>query len=402
MPFLGEAKVYGNLFRLPFHDMQFDSLTAERKKMLARISELRGGRNIMVYAAAVTKRGDVAIDESDLIPFTDTVSSLDFSKGLDIILETPGGSAETVEKIVRHLRSKFSDIAVIVPRMAMSAGTIFAMAANDILMGEISSLGPIDAQVPFNGRYLPAAAILDGVKEIMDEVVKNNGKLNPAYIPILQNINPGVLKDCQTAQEFSQTLVRQWLKDYKFSNWTTHSSDNTPVTLKEKESCAKKIAGALCKHSRWLTHGRSLGINELREIGLQITDYRTLPDLNDAISRYFILLTMTFDQTSIYKIYETPTSQVIKQSVQSVPMPLPTKRVQNLRPAQDMAQVEYHCPRCKMPMNIQANLRPGIQILKGYIKFPQNNKIVCPSCGLESDVSIIRMQIESQTRQKIV
>ena len=175
-------------------NMQFDALTSERKKMLSRISALRGGRNIMVYAAAVTKRGDVAIDESDLIPFTDTVSSLDFSKGLDIILETPGGSAETVEKIVRHLRSKFSDIAVIVPRMAMSAGTIFAMAANDILMGEISSLGPIDAQVPFNGRYLPAAAILDGVKEIMDEVVKKNGKLNPAYIPILQNINPGVLK----------------------------------------------------------------------------------------------------------------------------------------------------------------------------------------------------------------
>jgi hypothetical protein len=383
-------------------NLQFDALTAERKKMLARISELRDGRNIMVYAAAVTKKGDIAIDESDLIPFTDTVSSLDSNKGLDIILETPGGSAETVEKIVRNIRSRFSHIAVIVPRMAMSAGTIFAMAANEILMGEISSLGPIDAQVPFNGRYLPAAAILDGVKEIMDEVVANGGKLNPAYIPILQNINPGVLKDCQTAQDFSMTLVQQWLRDYKFSNWIKHKSDNTCVTTEEKDECAKRIAGDLCKHSKWLTHSRFLGIKELTDIGLEITDYRNNPELNDAISRYFILLTMTFDQTSIYKIYETQESQVIKQIVPSVSMPFPAKIEQNPKPVQDMAQVEYTCPKCKTPIKLQANLRINIPLFDGYAKFPQNNKIICPNCKLESDVSMIRMQIESQTRQKIL
>ena len=381
-------------------NMQFDTLTSERKKMLARISQLRGGRNIMVYASAVTKRGDVAIDESDFIPFTDTVSSLDSSKGLDIILETPGGSAETVEKIVRNLRQKFSHIAVIVPRMAMSAGTIFAMAANEILMGEISSLGPIDAQVPFNGRYLPAAAILDGVKEIMDEVVANGGKLNPAYIPILQNINPGVLKDCQTAQDFSKTLVSQWLEEYKFSDWTIHKNSKTVVTDEERKAKANEIADQLCEHSRWLTHGRSLGIKELTDMGLEINDYRTNPDLNDAISRYFILLTMTFDQTSIYKIYETPSSQVIKQNVQSGAMSI--TRMQDPKPRQDMAQIDYHCPKCKMPMKIQANLRSDIPLLPGYLGFPRNNKIVCSNCGLESDISIIRMQIESQTRQKII
>lgn len=84
------------------------------------------------------------------------------------------------------------------------------------------------------GNYLPAAAILDGVKDIMDEVIKNEGKLNPAYIPILQNINPGVLKNCRTAQEFSKTLVCTWLKDYKFSHWTEHK-DKTAVTDEERK-----------------------------------------------------------------------------------------------------------------------------------------------------------------------
>ena len=129
-------------------------------------------------------------------------------------------------------------------------------------------------------------------------------------------------------------------------------------------------------------------------------DYRTNPDLNDAISRYFILLTMTFDQTSIYKIYETPSSQVIKQNVQSGAMPI--TRMQDPKPRQDMAQIDYHCPKCKMPMKIQANLRSDIPLLPGYLGFPRNNKIVCSNCGLESDISIIRMQIESQTGQKVL
>lgn len=130
-------------------NMSFDVLEKERKNWLLKISELRGNRNILVYASAVTKRGDVSIDESDFMPFLDSISSLDAKKGIDIILQTAGGSAETVEKIVRNLRSKFSNISVIVPGMAMSAGTIFAMAADEILMGESSSLGPIDAQVFF-------------------------------------------------------------------------------------------------------------------------------------------------------------------------------------------------------------------------------------------------------------
>ena len=384
-------------------NLTYQQLTDERKKWLKKISELRSNRNIFVYASAVTKRGDVAIDESDLIPFTDTVSSLDTTKGIDIILQTPGGSAETVEKMVRYLRGRFNHMAVIVPGMAMSAGTIFTMAANEILMGEISSLGPIDAQIPFNGRFLPAATIIDGVKEIKEDVIKNNGKLNPAYIPILQNINPGVLKDCETAQSFSTTLVKPWLKIYKFSDWAVHekSENKDEVTEKDKEKRAEEIANALCSHSRWLTHARSLGIKELTELKLKIIDYSKNQELNEAISRYFILLSMTFDITSIYKIFETPTSQVLKQVIQNTQSPLPNEMFQQKK-HQDLAQVQFICPKCKHEINLQANLRPGIPLMKGFIYFPKDNKIVCPNCKLETDLSMFRMQLEAQSGAKIL
>jgi hypothetical protein len=82
------------------------------------------------------------------------------------------------------------------------------------------------------------------------------------------------------------------------------------VTSAQKESRAKEIAHDLCDHSKWLSHGRSIKISDLKSIGLEITDYTNNPELADAIGRYHVLLQMTFDNTGIYKLYETPTSQI--------------------------------------------------------------------------------------------
>jgi ClpP class serine protease len=69
------------------------------------------------------------------------------TKGLDLILHTPGGDLAATESIVNYLKSMFADIRVIVPQLAMSAGTIMACAARSIVMGKQSSLGPIDPQL---------------------------------------------------------------------------------------------------------------------------------------------------------------------------------------------------------------------------------------------------------------
>ena len=130
----------------------FDKLTAERKLQLRRISALRGGRDVFVYAADMNKETPLAaIGYSDILPITDLVSTLK-SSAIDIILETPGGSGEVADDVVRFLRGKYSDIGVIVPGWAKSAGTIIAMSADEILMGPGSALGPIDAQMAWQGK----------------------------------------------------------------------------------------------------------------------------------------------------------------------------------------------------------------------------------------------------------
>ncbi len=53
---------------------------------------------------------------------------------LDLILHSPGGSPEAAEAIVSYLRSRFSSIRVIVPQLAMSAATMIACAADQIVL----------------------------------------------------------------------------------------------------------------------------------------------------------------------------------------------------------------------------------------------------------------------------
>lgn len=67
---------------------------------------------------------------------------------LYVILTTLGGSAEIVERYVNILRYHYSEVNFIVPDYAYSAGTIFCMSGDSILMDYISVLGPIDPQVP--------------------------------------------------------------------------------------------------------------------------------------------------------------------------------------------------------------------------------------------------------------
>jgi ClpP class serine protease len=138
-------------------NFSFQQLTSERKRQLERIAELRGGRDVLVFAANLNARNaPVSIDYSDLLPIRDQLANLK-GPALDLILETPGGSAEVAEDIVRILREKYSDMAVIVPGWAKSAGTILAMAGDEILMQSSSALGPIDAQIvrPTSSRTGP-------------------------------------------------------------------------------------------------------------------------------------------------------------------------------------------------------------------------------------------------------
>lgn len=296
------------------------------------------------------------------------------------------------EDIVRVIRSKYDSVGVIIPGWAKSAGTILAMAGDEILMGATSALGPIDSQLFWQGKVFSADALLEGMEKIKAEV-EATGTLNKAYIPILQGISPGELQSAENALKFAKVLVTGWLAKYKFRDWTHHSSTGLPVTEEERGARALDIATQLCDHRRWLVHGRSIKIDDLQAMRLRVTEYAKVADLQDAIQRYYTLLQMTF-ATNIYKVFETPTSQIYRFI--GPPAPAPEQQ------AGDIAIVEVGCGKCGKNSRVQANLGQQHPLQPGCLPFPQDNLFRCPSCGADTDLGNLRRQIEAQAKKPMV
>lgn len=125
-------------------------LVKEKKQYLDEISRCTG-RNVITYYSGWMQKptaADVSINDKDMNAFMEAVYKLDKSKGVDLILHTPGGDIAATEKIIDYLHSIFKgDIRAIVPQMAMSAGSMIAVSCKEIMMGKQSCLGPFDPQI---------------------------------------------------------------------------------------------------------------------------------------------------------------------------------------------------------------------------------------------------------------
>jgi len=129
-----------------------DALDFIRRKYLKELQEKRK-RNVICYYFGWLQRqgvGGVEVDDNDKNAFMAAIHNLDRSKGLDLILHTPGGRVAATESIVDYLHTMFGqDIVAIIPQLAMSVGTMISCSCKEIIMGKQSNLGPIDPQ--FNG-----------------------------------------------------------------------------------------------------------------------------------------------------------------------------------------------------------------------------------------------------------
>ena len=108
----------------------------------------RSGRNVILHASgwqrkSVVLSNLVSVVDEDMEGFMEVVDDLD-DGGLASILRSPGGSPETAEAIVNYVRLRFAHLRIIVPHLAMSAGTMIACAADKIVLGDHPSLGPVD------------------------------------------------------------------------------------------------------------------------------------------------------------------------------------------------------------------------------------------------------------------
>ncbi|HEY3324230.1 MAG TPA: S49 family peptidase [Planctomycetota bacterium] len=261
-----------------------------RRKYLAQLHALTGRNVIIYYSGWLQKPGlpFAGIADDDKNGFMTTVNKLDRSKGLDLVLHTPGGEIAATESLVDYLRSMFgTDIRAIVPQLALSSGTMIACAGKSIVMGKQSSLGPVDPQ--FHG--MSAHGVIEEFNRAFAEI-KQDAALIPVWQPIIAKYSPALIGECQKAITWSEQLVREWLK--------TGMLKDDP----EHEQKIKQIVADLTNHALTLSHARHLSAGTCMMMGLVIEMMEENDTLQDAILSLHHACMLTLTHTDAFKIIE--------------------------------------------------------------------------------------------------
>ena len=248
-------------------------------------------RNIIAYYSGFLSKPGIQlldINDEDMNGFMMAVHKMDRNRGLDLILHTPGGSIASTETIVRYLREMFgSNVRVIVPQIAMSAGTMIACCSREILMGKQSSLGPIDPQL--NG--IPAQGVISEFQQALEDYKKDPDSLH-IWRPIISQYRPTFLGQCKQAIEWTTTFVSEQLESVMFAG---ESGANKK---------AARIVSELTDSDTHKTHQRHVPASTCIEIGLKVKMLESDSDLQDLVLTVHHCFTQTLSNSSAFKIIE--------------------------------------------------------------------------------------------------
>lgn len=268
-----------------------------RREAISKLAE-QTKRNVIVYYSGWLQKPELAkrgvqgfdINDSDKNGFMAAIHGLDRSKGLDLVLHTPGGEIAATESLVHYLRQMFKDdVRAIIPQIAMSAGTMIACSCKEILMGTHSNLGPIDPQ--FGG--LPAHGIVEEFERAKREIAANP-KAIPVWQPIIARYHPTLIGECEKAIKWSEQIVKEWLL-------TGMLKQEPPASAKR---VAKKVVQELGSHALTLSHSRHITRDQARSLGLKIVDIEKPPELQDAVLTVHHACVLTLQSTAAFKIIE--------------------------------------------------------------------------------------------------
>lgn len=280
---------------------------AVRQKYLVELSEYTK-RDTILYASSWVQRHDApasqtTIVDEDIQALMEVTSDL-HGPDLDLILHSPGGSPEVAEAIVSYLRSRFRNIRVIVPNLAMSAATMIACSANKIVMGKHSFLGPTDPQIliptPIGVRSVNAQTVLDQFARVNES--SKDREAGPAWHLLITQFGPDLIVRCENAIELSRALVKIWLENFMFLN--------DPNQKKKAED----ISSWLAEHSTFKTHARHLSREILAEKGLAIEPLEHDNVLQDLSLSVFHAATIMFARFQVGKIVESHRKRLFMKS----------------------------------------------------------------------------------------
>lgn len=309
--------------KTPQGTLDLDGVRRDKMKAVKEYTK----RPLIVYAVDFLNAGkaqavgsELNLDWSDKEGFIEAIQDIE-EDFVDIVLHSPGGLAEAADSLVDIIRGKFKHVRFIVPNMAKSAATMLALSGDEILMDIASELGPIDPQFKIrkgdgSGVIAPAQAIIDQFEKAQKSIAKDPKILAP-WLPILQQYGPSLYQEAQTAINLSKELVKEWLIKYMFQD------------KPNKGRIAGNIARYLSNHNNFKSHAKRIGLPELREVKalkpIKAIDIREDSELQNRVWGLYHAISLTFQMTGAYKIFENTSGRALIRLIQTVQISGPVK-----------------------------------------------------------------------------
>lgn len=283
-------------------------LVEEQRKALAAIERIRGNPCACYIWNPARPSERSSIRTEDDLPFNELIASIDSSvKEIDFILATGGGLIAQAVHFVETLRNRFERVNFLLPSGAMSAGTIFVLSGDSIVMDERAYLGPIDPQVPTKDGYVPAQSILGLIKEIQnsgDEAIKNGNNPPWTMIRLLDNMDHRQIGVALSQTQYAEQVATLFLENYKFRHWEKHGKTGAVVSKEEKSCRALEIAKLLASNEEWKLHGHAISREAVEtRLRLKIIRAEEIDGLSQALRKFWALNYYIFDKSESAKIF---------------------------------------------------------------------------------------------------
>jgi len=273
--------------------------------IIKKLNNLLGGTLVTYFN---NPRGSVCHD--DVVALYELLQKLDRSETIYLFIKSSGGNGQSSLRLVNLLRQYCDRIVALVPLECASAATMIALGANEIQMGPLAYLTPVDTSLthalsPIDRDNDRVSVSLDELNRVVKlwQAEKSDSNENP-YQQLFQHVHPLVIGAVDRAESLSIMLCKELL--------AYHISD-------EKE--AERIANML--NEKYPSHGYPILFSEAQRIGLNVNLLRPeintlLLELNELYSEMGQRATTDFDDThahsnEILNIWESTCVQVVYQ-----------------------------------------------------------------------------------------
>lgn len=208
---------------------------------------------------------------------------------LDLFLHSPGGFLDSAYKIVRICKEYSNEFNVIVPLAAKSAATVIALGAHEIIMTVFAELGPIDPiiQHPYKPDIrVPARSIKDFFEFLNSTETSERILVDAQFKAQMSNLlDPYLIGSYQTALNSSKQIAEKLLSENALAN---------------KKELIPEAVKKLTEY--YYSHSYVIDRNEAREIGLNVINSDSIPELDKSIRILLSVYQQFMMQNNVIKL----------------------------------------------------------------------------------------------------